>query len=339
MAGYNPPLGTKDEKILFIRYSALGDVVRAIPLAATIKEALPKVSLTWLLVHPYEELIEGQPYVDDVLVWDRKQGFKGFVRLILDIRRGGFTHMVSMQGTDRSAVMALFSGIKNRAGRHNWASFVYNMPSEDMAQILGRPVKVERGRVYYQVSNKLHCFADELLSATSRPRVACVIGASKIVKRWPARSWAELASMVASLGGSAVLLGHGGQECDMAKEITSLLPKEFQEKAVDLTGKLKLDEMAAVIGACDVVIGGDTGPMHLALALHKPAVGLFGPTLPNQVGLEGIDVKLISDCKCAGCKNWDCGRDCLSSIKPRDAFKALVKLKFHEYIRCNQGEG
>jgi len=339
LAGYNPPLGTKDEKILFIRYSALGDVVRAIPMAATIKEALPKVGLTWLLVHPYEELIEGQPYVDDVLVWDRKQGFKGFVRLILDIRRGGFTHMVSMQGTDRSAVMAFFSGIKNRAGRHNWASFVYNMPSEDMAQILGRPVKVERGRVYYQVSNKLHCFADELLSATSRPRVACVIGASKIVKRWPVRSWAELVSMVASLGGSAVLLGHGEQECDMAKEITSLLPKEFQEKAVDLTGKLKLDEMAAVIGACDVVIGGDTGPMHLALALHKPAVGLFGPTLPNQVGLEGIDVKLISDCKCAGCKNWDCGRDCLSSIKPRDAFKALAKLKFHEYIRCNQGEG
>ncbi|NLG93757.1 MAG: glycosyltransferase family 9 protein, partial [Acetomicrobium flavidum] len=54
MAGYNPPSGTKDEKILFIRYSALGDVVRAIPLAATIKATLPEVSLTWLLVHPYE---------------------------------------------------------------------------------------------------------------------------------------------------------------------------------------------------------------------------------------------------------------------------------------------
>ncbi|MEN2995799.1 MAG: hypothetical protein ABC360_02120 [Acetomicrobium sp.] len=83
MARYNPPSGTKDEKILFIRYSALGDVVRAIPLAATIKEALPEARLTWLLVHPYEELIKGQPYVDDVLVWDRKQGFKGFVRLII----------------------------------------------------------------------------------------------------------------------------------------------------------------------------------------------------------------------------------------------------------------
>ena len=325
MAGYNPPLGTKDERILFIRYSALGDVVRAIPLAATIKEALPEARLTWLLVHPYEELIEGQPYVDDVLVWDRKQGFKGFVRLILNIRRGGFTHMVSMQGTDRSAVMALFSGIKNRAGRHDWASFVYNMPSEDMAQILGRPVKVEKDRVYYQVSSELCRFADELLSATPRPRVACVIGASKPVKRWPARSWAELVSMVASSGGSAVLLGHGSQECDMAKEISSLLPKEFQEKAVDLTGKLKLDEMAAVIKACDVVIGGDTGPMHLALALHKPAVGLFGPTLPEQVGLCDLDIKIIADCPFAGCQRWGCPKECLSTIPTIEVFNALQK--------------
>ncbi|MEG3065640.1 hypothetical protein [Acetomicrobium sp.] len=108
MAGYNPPLGTKDEKILFIRYSALGGVVRAIPLAAAIKAALPEVSLTWLLVHPYEELIEGQPYVGDLLVWDRKLGFKGFVRLILKIRKANFTHMISMQGTDRSAVIAFF---------------------------------------------------------------------------------------------------------------------------------------------------------------------------------------------------------------------------------------
>lgn len=326
MAGYNPPLGTKDERILFIRYSALGDVVRAIPLAATIKEALPKARLTWLLVHPYEELIEGQPYVDDVLVWDRKQGFKGFVRLILNIRRGGFTHMVSMQGTDRSAVMALFSGIKNRAGRHDWASFVYNVPSEDMAQILGRPVKVEKDRVYYQVSSKLCRFADDLLSATPRPRVACVIGASKPVKRWPVCSWAELASMVASSGGSAVLLGHGSQECDMAKEITSLLPKEFQEKAVDLTGRLKLDEMAAVIKACDVVIGGDTGPMHLALALHKPAVGLFGPTLPEQVGLSDLDIKIIADCPFAGCQRWGCPKECLSTIPTIEVFNALQKI-------------
>lgn len=331
MAGYNPPLGTKDERILFIRYSALGDVVRAIPLAATIKEALPEARLTWLLVHPYEELIEGQPYVDDVLVWDRKQGFKGFVRLILNIRRGGFTHMISMQGTDRSAVIAFFSGIKNRAGRHDWASFVYNMPSEDLTEVLGRPVKVEKDRVYYQVSSELCRFADDILSATSRPRVACIIGASKPVKRWPACSWAEFVSMVASSDGSAVLLGHGRQETDMAEEIISLLPEEFKEKTVDLVGNLKLDEMAAVIEACDLVIGGDTGPMHLALALHKPSVGLFGPTLPGQVGLDKINIKLLSDCKCAGCQNWDCDKNCLSSIKPKEAFEALAKL--HEFFR------
>jgi len=327
LAGYNPPLGTKDEKILFIRYSALGDVVRAIPLAATIKEALPKSKLTWLLVHPYEELIEGQPYVDDVLVWDRKQGFKGFVRLILNIRRGGFTHMVSVQGTDRSAVIALFSGIKNRAGRHDRASFVYNMPSEDLTEVLGRPVRVDEGRIYYQVSDKLRLFAKSLLKGMPKPHIACIIGASKFVKRWPVCCWAELASMVASSGGSALLLGHGRQETDMAKEIISLLPREFRGHVLDLTGRLRLDETAAVIGTCDLAVGGDTGPMHLALALHKPAVGLFGPTLPGQVGLDKINVKLLSDCRCVGCKNWDCDKNCLSSIRSKEVFEALAGLQ------------
>ncbi len=331
MKGYCPPRGQKEERLLFIRHSALGDVVRAVPIVATIKETFPALHITWLLERPLDELIKGQPYVDDVLVWDRKLGFKGFVRLILKIRKASFTHMISMQGTDRSAVIAFFSGIKNRAGRHDWASFVYNMPSEDLTEVLGRPVKVEKDRVYYQVSSELCRFADDILSATSRPRVACIIGASKPVKRWPACSWAEFVSMVASSDGSAVLLGHGRQETDMAKEIISLLPEEFKEKTVDLVGKLKLDEMAAVIEACDLVIGGDTGPMHLALALHKPSVGLFGPTLPGQVGLDKINIRLLSDCKCAGCQNWDCDKNCLSSIKPKEAFEALAKL--HEFSR------
>ncbi|MEG3065639.1 glycosyltransferase family 9 protein [Acetomicrobium sp.] len=205
------------------------------------------------------------------------------------------------------------------------------MPSEDLTEVLGRPVRVGEGRIYYQVSGKLRLFARNLLGGTPKPRVACIIGASKPVKRWPACSWAEFVSMIASSGGSAVLLGHGRQETDMAKEIISLLPEAFKEKTVDLVGKLKLDEMAAVIEACGLVIGGDTGPMHLALALHKPSVGLFGPTLPGQVGLDKINIKLLSGCKCAGCQNWDCDKNCLSSIKPKEAFEALAKL--HEFSR------
>ena len=238
--------------------------------------------------------------------------------------------MVSMQGTDRSAVMALFSGIKNRAGRHDWASFVYNMPSEDLTEVLGRQVKMDESRVYYEVSDKLRLIAESLLEGTPKPRIVCIIGASKSVKRWPVCCWAELVSMVASSGGSAVLLGHGKQETDMAEEIISLLREAFKEKTVDLVGKLKLDEMAAVIEACDLAVGGDTGPMHLALALNKPSVGLFGPTLPGQVGLNKINVKLLSDCRCVGCQNWDCDKNCLSSIRPKEVFEALAKL--HEFF-------
>lgn len=333
MKRYCPPQGKEGEKLLFIRYSALGDVVRGIPLAATIKKILPNVPLTWLLVHPYEELVSGQPYVDDVLVWDRSIGLKGFIDVILRVRKSGFTHLLSFQGTDRSAIIALFSGIKNRAGRHDWASFVYNLPREDISQMLGRPVKVDEHCLYYVVSDKLRAFRDGLLKKVPLPRIACVIGASKEVKRWPLYHWADLINMIASSSGSAVLLGHGEDEKNMAKEIEEVLSSRAAEKTVNLVGKLRLDEMAAVIEGCDAVIGGDTGPMHLALALHKPAIGFFGPTLPEQVGLEALSVKIAVSCEKAGCQNWDCPKGCLSGIGPENVFEALHKLSFNIEVR------
>ena len=333
MKHYCPPQGKKGEKLLFIRYSALGDVVRGIPLAATIKETLPNIPLTWLLVHPYQELVKDQPYVDDVLVWDRSRGLKGFIDVILRVRASGFTHLLSFQGTDRSAIIALFSGIKNRAGRHDWASFVYNLPREDISQMLGRPVKVDEHRLYYVISSKLVAFRDDLLKNAPLPRVACVIGASKEIKRWPLCHWADLINMIASSGGSAILLGHGREEEDMASAIRGSLLKEAKKNTFDLVGRLRLDEMAAIIDGCDAVIGGDTGPMHLALALKKPAIGLFGPTLPEQVGLSELDAKVIADRECVGCQNWDCDKDCLSGIHPENVFGSLLKLSVNDDAR------
>lgn len=326
MGNYRPPDGIGEERLLFIRYSALGDVVRAIPVVATIKKTFPALHITWLLERPFDELIQGQSYVDDMLVWDRKLGLKGFWGLIQSIRRSNFTHLVSIQGTDRSAVIALLSGIKNRAGRHDWASFVYNLPREDISQILGRPVTIDRSRVYYKISDELKSFRNDLLCGISFPRIACIIGASKPVKRWPACNWAELAEMIVSMGGSPILIGHGEEEKNIAREIMSTLTNGVYKKILDLVGKLKLNEMAAIIDGCNAIIGGDTGPMHLALALKRPTIGIFGPTLPEQVGLSEINCKIMASCPLAGCQKWNCPNKCLSSIQPAEVFKALLRL-------------
>ena len=125
MKGYCPPQGKKGEKLLFIRYSALGDVVRGIPLAATIKETLPNIPLTWLLVHPYEELVKDQPYVDDVLVWDRSRGLKGFIDVILRVRASGFTHLLSFQGTAVGHYRLIF---RNKIGEDTIGHLSFQLP-------------------------------------------------------------------------------------------------------------------------------------------------------------------------------------------------------------------
>jgi len=323
LVDYRPPKGIGEEKMLFIRYSALGDIVRAIPYVATIKETFPSLHITWLLTHPYEDLMKGQPFVDDVIVWYRGLGCKGFLNIISKIRKSSFTHLVSLQGTDRSAVIALLSGIENRAGRHDWASFVYNLPREDLQEILGRTIKIDKYRRYYKVNQKLKSLTDALLKDLNRPRIACVIGASKKVKRWPVSNWVGFITMITSFGGSAILLGHGSDEEALAQTIEDSLQEKHNHKILNLVSKLRLNEMAALIDGCDYVVGGDTGPMHLALALQKPAIGLFGPTLPEQVGLSDIRFKLIVDCPLKGCQKWGCNRRCLSSVRPERVFEII----------------
>ena len=85
---YSPPAGKGEgEKILFIRYSALGDILLATPYARALKEKYPKCRLTWLAACPYEQILEGQPYIDRVLQWDRGQDNTAFFRLIGEIRK------------------------------------------------------------------------------------------------------------------------------------------------------------------------------------------------------------------------------------------------------------
>ena len=112
---YSPPLGKGEgEKILFIRYSALVYFLIFSPFASALKERYPKSELIWLAACPYERILEGQPYIDGILHWDRRLDNKAFFQLLRRIRTMRFTRIVSLQATDRGALMALFSGVPQR---------------------------------------------------------------------------------------------------------------------------------------------------------------------------------------------------------------------------------
>jgi heptosyltransferase-1 len=96
---------------------------------------------------------------------------------------------------------------------------------------------------------------------------------------------------------------------------------------MNLVGDLEILETSAVASLCDAVLGGDTGLLHIANSVGVPSVGLFGPTLPEQVGLAGLDKCFISPCKETGCQWWDCPKkECLGLIDPKRVSEALLDL-------------
>src|SRR5262249_28313208 len=112
------------------------------------------------------------------------------------------------------------------------------------------------------------------------PRIALILGASDPYKSWPVERWVATARLLADQGACVVLLG--------ARDEQSTAAPVGQEgrggAAAGLAGGPALRVLAAVLAQCDVVIGGDTGPTHLAVAVGTPVVGLYGVTDPALTG-------------------------------------------------------
>jgi len=311
------------DKVLFIRYSALGDIIKVIPFVRALKDRHPDISLTWLVATPWDELIRTQPYVDDVIVWEQKAKDVNFIKVIREIRRRKFDKLISLQGTDRGTIMALLSGVPVKVGSHRWANFVYTHVTEAVENFLGLSLE-GFPKPWILVPDNVRTKVSELLAGLRPPIIFSVIGASKPIKRWPVDRWVELCRAVEALGGSMVLVGHGEEEEAAAEKIVM---GAKSKNIMNLVGRLSLIETAALASLCDAAVGGDTGFMHLANAMGLPAVGLFGPTLPGDVGLSGIEKVILTSCEKAGCERWDCpNQDCLGSIEAKQVIDSLKEL-------------
>ena len=209
---YSPPAGKGEgEKILFISYSALGDILLATPYARALKEKYPKCRLTWLAACPYEQVLEGQPYIDRVLQWDRRQDNTAFFRLIGEIRKNRYTRIVSLHNSDRGGIMALFSGVPQRYCRSDRWRAVYNSGNESFWKIHDIPVPETAGKGFVATEKMLES-ASAVLEPLKPPFVLAAIGASKEVKQWPVRNWVEFAKKACRRGIPVVLAGDGAGE-------------------------------------------------------------------------------------------------------------------------------
>jgi heptosyltransferase I len=123
-----------------------------------------------------------------------------------------------------------------------------------------------------------------------KPVIGFVVGASTANKAWPAERWSEAADLLNRQGASIVLLGSSA-EVETAHAIR--IAPGGAAQIISLVGKTPLPVLASVLAQCDVVIGGDSGPTHLAVAVGTPVVGLYGVTDPVRTGPQWGSARAI----------------------------------------------
>ena len=380
--------------ILFVRLSYIGDILHATPAARWIKEQYPDAKLHWIVTPSMVELLEGNPYVDEIIPWERDEYeahskklhiptmWRMWWELKAKLEPYKFDVAVDVQGRLITGLVLLASGAPIRLGlggtkELNWLFTNYKTkPSTDhvikryveVAQLLKEavtkqanletPLKpVDNGldtetlhtvsakQMYHMdfyVPSKLHTWAEEQWKTidnhsslnrgeVEKPlRVGLVLGTSWATKEWPQEKWYSLIKSL-QYRANFVCLGGPKEATQYKPLIDSLAAEGIDHIMLNMLGKTTLQEVGALIESCDVVVTADTGSLHIALALDKPVVALFGPTDPKLWGpLTGTFKVLVNDeLDCLGCRKRRCPKPdqyCMSGIEPVRVKKAIFEL-------------
>ena len=271
------------KRLLVIRLSAFGDVIHTIPAVVALREALPQIEIAWAVEPAYAELVEIVARVKAIRVSLKRWSLKPIAEARRDVR--GFTTAIDFQGLIKSALIARASGARDRFGFDR--DVIREKPA---AWFVNRHAKIDRSKHVVEWNVELArtfapaiarvprvdfaAFANDASGELARfgNRIVLLPGAGKPGKQWPVERFAELAKRI----GSEALVVWGPGEQSLARAI-----------GAEVAPATNFRELAFVLRHAKLVIGADTGPLHLAAALGTPLIGLYGPTDPARNGPYG----------------------------------------------------
>ena len=294
-----PPLA-EIRRLLIVKTSAIGDVIHALPVVEAIKNAAPGLALDWVVRARSADVLRGSPAIDTLRVLPDTPKLADLLALRWEMHAARYDLALDMQGLALSGLITFFSGAPVRMG--------WDRGREGNTLFLTHPLVPGKAPARHEI-DLLYGFAEALgvytshpeftpqpylaaegaakaaqwLQSLTRPRVALNVGASRAYKRWPAACWGEVARGLADDGAGLVFIGDKNDAAVVAELTPTLAGGHF----VDLAGQTTLRELAAVLAGCDLLVSGDSGPMHLAVAVGTPAVALFGATDPHRHGPYG----------------------------------------------------
>jgi len=278
-------------RILIVRLSAVGDVIHAMPMANALRERFPRALLAWVAASPAATLLEGHRALDELIVLPRRwmRSLARILALRRRLRAYRFDVAIDAQGLAKSAVAAWLSGAPRRIGfGDQWGRELSRWLHTDLVRTktkhtvdrtleLIEPLGIVRPAVRFcvPVSQPDEDAAAKILGESRLEGPFAIINAGA---GWPSKLWPpeRFAAVAGHLGRRwhlpAIVVWAGGEERSLAETIVA-----GSEASALLAPATTLRELAALSRRAKVFISCDTGPLHLAVAVGTPCVGLYGP--------------------------------------------------------------
>ncbi len=327
--------------ILAIKLRYLGDVLLATPTLHALKVAFPEARLTVLVNRGTDDILRGNPHVDEILPLDRGSILQQS-RFILDIRRRRFDTVVDLTDGDRAAFLTWISGASVRIGfnaEQRWTGHCYTTVvtggtgahriERDLAALA--PMGIEpRDRIPQiwlgpEDVARVDQLAVQLGLAKDRSWVVIQPGARYWFKAWPPQRFAEVADRLHDRFGCQVLVAGSPQEAALTQAVVD----HAKSPLLSIAGRSDVRMLAALLKRSTLFIGNDTGAMHIAAAVGTPVVGLFGPSNPLEWGPRGGRAETIyKGLDCRICFHPTCRRgedNCMKLITVEEVLAAAVR--------------
>ncbi len=332
------------QKILIIKCRAQGDVLRTTPLLPALKRKYPVSFISWLVDQESSDLLLCNPYIDrlhplnlesalvlsvekfdGLISLDKEPGLTALAEKVSAARKFGF-------GMNESGNLRIFNPAAEyafRLGVDDALKFGRNQKTYQ--EIIHEVAEVDFRNDDYVFSlgaeskEKARSFFKRRRIAAKRPAVGLNTGAGEKfeTKQWPVKSYLKLIELLtAKLGANVFLLG-GKRE----RKFNLLLEKESGSRVYNTGNGNSLLEFAGFLSLMDVVVTSDTLGMHLAIALKRKTVVMFGPTCPQEIELYGRGTKLFKGTSCSPCYKQTCPDPrCMEEIAPLEVFREVQKL-------------
>lgn len=293
------------KKILVFSFSFIGDAVLSTAVIQPLRSHFPDAHLTFLVGPSAYNLLANDPQIDETLVYDNRsehRGLRGRLKLINSLRGERYDLVVNL----RDSFVARCIGSEHwglvRGDRERHAVTRY------LEVLSSHSIDITDANPRLQLTEEEQSAASRFLTDSGVNSEKTIIGihpgGNWIYKLWNGEKCAQLANTLVNEKNATILLFSGPNERERQTHVADLM-----DTAPIIVKTANLREVAALIAACDVYIGNDTGPMHIAAAVDTPVVALFGSTNHIRSGPYGEQHTVVQSGMDLGCNPCHPGRN------------------------------